>query len=341
MRRLIAFALALLLWCPALAHAADRTVSLESYTSALEQGAAMLDEAERSLASGAAGRARLEVGQAAAELTGVWEVATEAGALTADLSELATVLQRAAEEPDTYLATAQAVLDEYLRAAAELAQAGQADLPGARQSLELALQEAAGQSVIERLRNWFAELLSDHARKVDVGPVPPGVMWLGGIIGALALGWIGFSLYRSLRGHGAGGEQVLRQGSQAPERPPTPAELRESARTLAARGEYLEALRLAHLALIQHYDDLKLIRYQPALTNRELERQVRRFHPELVRTLRMLNDLMDDRLYSGRSAEAEDYMKVEALVEQLWREGDAASRHAEATPGRSSSALSH
>lgn len=341
MRRLVSLALLLLLWVPAPVCAADRVVSLNAYTSALQGGADMLELAEQSLSRGAQARARLEIEQAAAGLEGTWQVSTEAGDLTADLSDLAAILDEAAAEPGTYLPTAQAVLAEHLLAAEELAHVGTADLPGARQSLERALQEAEGQSVLERVQDWFAEFLANQAEKVDVGPVPAEVVWLGGIIGALALGWIGFSLYRTLRGHGAGGDQMLRQGAQAPERPPTPAELRESARALAAKGEFLEALRRAHLALIQNYDALGLIRYQPAQTNRELERQVRRRHPDLVRTLRTLNDLMDDRLYSGRTAEAEDYMRVDALVEQLWREGDAASRHADVTPGRSSSALSH
>jgi hypothetical protein len=341
MRRWPSLLLLLLLWLPGPAAAGSEAVTLDAYTAALDDAAFLLEQAQRSLDRGSEARARLEIEEAAERLSSTWRVRTQAGELNADLSDLQRALHQAAERPADQLHLAQQLVREHLAAARELAGAEAVDLPGARESLDQALAEVASQSVLQRARNWLMRLFTAQLDRVDVGPVPTEVFWTGGIIGALALGWVGYSLYRMLTGHGAGEQQVWKGGpGRATERPPTPSELLESARRAAGQGEYLEALRRAHLALLQHLDSRGLIRFQPAQTNREHEAQLRRRHPALVPTLRSLNDLVDERLYSGQPARVEDFMRAESLVEQLWREGDAASQRAEATHGRSSSASS-
>ena len=167
--------------------------------------------------------------------------------------------------------------------------------------------------------------------------MPRGAYWAGGIIGALALAWAWFFLYRSLTGHGAGKEGVWRGGADAaPARPPTLAELLQAAREAAGRSEYLSAVRLAHLGVLQHLDGLGIIRYQASQTNREHEVQLSRRRPDLVPPLHSLHDLLEGCLYGGRPARAEEYQRAESLVMQSWREGDAVSESAERTPGRSS-----
>ncbi|MFZ5827762.1 MAG: DUF4129 domain-containing protein [Bacillota bacterium] len=344
LRRIIALPalLLLLIALPALAAAAPRSIALGEYQAMLRQGVAHLERADQLIKAGKNPEAAREIAASRTFLSGQWRVETPDGTVNGDLSDLDRLLSRAGagQRPDPkLLGQARDLAREHLAGAEALDRLEPASVPGARATLEKALEQTTARTVLQRFNDWINQLLGrrmDRATDVDL---PTSVYVAGGVVALLALIWLGFSLYRNLAGHGAAGEATLRQGREGrPDRPPTPAELRARAQELSVRGEHLEAIRSSHLALLRHFDAIQLIRYVPAQTNREHEWQLRRRHPHLARTLRTLNDLVDDRLYSGHGATAEDFMRVDGLVDQLWREGDAASRSAEATTGASSSA---
>lgn len=340
MRRALALLL-LLLWLPGAAPAMAAALPAEVYLRELQAAEGLLAEAETALARGGGAAARQAVTSARRRLMGIDQVASPAGEVRADLTELREVLRQAEDDPAA-LERARDMLEAHRQAAEELVSTARVDAPGARASLERALAAVENQSLLERTRRWLLGLLRGQLGRVDVGTVPDWAYWLGGAIGVLALAWVGMGLYRVLTGHGAGRDGVWRGGgAAAPERPPQPAELLRAAQEAAGRGEYLEGVRLAHLALLLRLDHLNLIRYQPAQTNREHEAQLRRHWPALLPALRSLHDLVEACLYAGHETRAEEYRQAETLVMQLWREGDAASKGQDATSGRSSSASSH
>lgn len=338
MRRTLAFLL-LLLWLPAAVPAAAAPVPAGAYLEQLQAADGLLAEAEASAARGDEAAARVAVRSARARLADIDQVVSPAGEVLADLAELREALLQAQSDPAA-LSRTRDMLAAHLDAAEELVAAEPVEAPGARASLDRALAQVASQSLLQRTRAWIQSLLQRD--QVDVEPLPPWVYWVSGAVGTLALIWVGVGLYRTLAGHGAGRDGVWRGGATAaPARPRRPAELLQEAQAAAGRGEYLEGVRLAHLALLLHLDHLNLIRYQPAQTNREHEAQLRSRGPALLPALRSLHDLVEACLYAGHAARAEEYRQAEFLVMQLWREGDAASTGRDATPGRSSPASSH
>lgn len=328
---------------PAAALGAEGSISLGEYQEMLREGILRLEEAEAHHRAGEDALARGAALAARERLSGRWVVESPHGLVRADLTSLEEAVTRAAEQPGQYLGPALRQAREHLGAAEVLAEARPADVPGARESLERALRRMEAKSFIQRVREWFLGLLGHPVGKVvETGAqLPREVYFAAGGLAAGAVLWLLFSLIRSLSAQTAGGEVSLRAGRKGPPpRPPSPQELLARARALGTGGEPLEGLRTAHLALLLHLDALGLLRYRPAETNRELERQLRRRHPRLAERLRSLNDLVDNRLYSGRGATKEDLDAALHWVDELWREGEAVSRSAEATPGRSSSASS-
>ncbi|MFZ5817364.1 MAG: DUF4129 domain-containing protein [Bacillota bacterium] len=319
-------------------RAEARPVSLAEYRSRLEAGTRHLEMAGQLLRSDRGDEARMQVALARFHLHSQWVVSTPHGPVQADLTDLERQLSRPPTQRS--VETALTLAREHLAAARAFDQVQRVEVPNARERLDRALEQSAARSALQRLSDWFNRLLGRQMERLDGPEVPPEAVYAAGAVAALALLWLGVSLYRSLSAHGAAGDAALQARRERPDRPATPAELREQARRLSARGAHLEAVRTAHLALLKHFDSLQLIRYVPAQTNREHEWQLRRRYPQLGRSFRALNDLVDDRLYSGHGATGEDFMRVEALVEQLWREGDGLSKGAEATTGRSSSASS-
>lgn len=230
----------------------------------------------------------------------------------------------------------------YLQAA-EGSPAAAAD-PGARGELA---QILASQKTRGKIAQWIANLLE---RLLLGGEKRGGVLgvltdertpWIAGSIGLIGIGLLAFYLFRGLRGHGAGADLAAKLGrGPRPERPLTPDQRLDEARALAAAGDWTAALRGGYLALLHALDKQGLIRYVPAQTNREHERQLRRSQPGLAPAFANLTALVESRLFGGIEATADDFAAGSSLIEQLWREGDALSRRADATTGASSSAPS-
>jgi hypothetical protein len=335
--RIWILALALLL-LPNLAVAAPRQVSLGEYERTLQQASAQLEVA-RWAASSSTGREAIAAARAL--LAEGFVVDTPAGPVNADMGHVVTLLDQA----NPTMGTGRPPLDQalvYLQEQAKAADAFQSmelrAVPDARERLEEALAASRTQARwYERLAAWLDGLFGGEERQQATETVVDTnvwVLWAVGLVigigGAFVLG----RALLSLGGHGGGPDALVRDGKAVRlDRPLTPEELRAEGRRLAAAGDYKEGLRLAHLALLQQFDRLGLLRYVPAYTNREHEWALRRSHPDLARTLHALNDLVEARLYSGHGASADDFSRGDNLVEQLWREGDAISKRAHEATG--------
>jgi hypothetical protein len=283
-------------------------------------------------------------------LTGeLWLVTTPKGTVTADHRGLQEVLAKAG--PDTTQereAAAQALTLVKLRqaSAGAIVGPGREFHPDARKRLEESLRAQEEQKGWwDRFWQWLENLLgsrADEGQSADrLAGAWPVLKWLA--ILAAAVGLLVFiqALVRSLSGQRGAGEIAAGQrGSNRANRPSTAAELRQEARTLAAQGAYKEALRTAHLALLRHHDEIGLLHYRPTQTNREHVRALRRPHPILARSLQMLHDWLEVQLYSGRVPTEADFRHGESVIDQLWREGDAASKSGPPTTGGSSLASS-
>lgn len=306
-----------LLLGPGQAWAAPAPLSLSEYQALLRSAVADLEAGRRpALAQGP-----------------TYEVQTPSGPVTVDLAPLQ------AAPTTTALPTARLYLQ-----AAEGNLAAQVD-PSAREQLTkiLATQKARG-----TISEWIGELLKRIFVGRDAKGGVVGVLsdkrapWIAGATGLIGIGTLAFYLFRGLRGHGAGADLAARLGrGPRPERLLTPDERWAEARALAAAGEWTAALRGGYIALLHAMDKQGLIRYVPAQTNREHERQLRRSQPTLAPAFANLTALVESRLFGGVPATAEDFEAGSNLIEQLWREGDALSRRADATTGASSSAPSH
>ncbi len=335
---LLATALAalLLLALPVTAAASPPTISLAEYRDLLQEVRTHLKAAQQAeLADPDRYRRELDTVRQSAGTQ--WRVRTPHGEVTADHRPLIRLLRRAEDQSprgQTALRSAMAMVQEMERAAARAEQAAPQSDPEARRQLEEILAAA------ETHRQWvqwlgrLLERLFPNPDSIEVEtPSERGfraILWTALILGAIGVVVLAWNLVRTLSGHGVDQELELPQTREggAWERPLTPAQMRLAARQRAEAGDYQEALRLLHRALLLHYDRLGLIRYVPAQTNREHERMLHRHHPELARKMGRLNDLVDVRLYSGHGATAEDVATAESMVEELWRGGDEASRRA-------------
>jgi hypothetical protein len=346
-RLLIVLTAMVLSLLPGLALAAPEPIALAQYQARLSDALNQL-EAARGAAPTDAKAAAAHVALARPLLDGQWQVS--AGSLTAasDLRPVAELLDQVdltrGDGPNR-LDAAISVVKEHQAAAEALGRGEPASFPDARARLDKALASArAEQRGLAKLMEWLIRLFSgEHSPGAAVSRTLSSrwLQWLALAVGLIGTGFLARGLFRSLAGNAAGAEVGLgTAGKRRPDHLLTPEELWQAAGTSAALGDYKEGLRLAHLSLLKHLDRVQLLRYDPALTNREHERLLRRQHPNLARSMHALTDLVESRLFSGHGATAEDFERGTRLAEQLWREGDDASKSAQATNGASSSASS-
>lgn len=307
-----------LLLSPALAQAARGPITIEEYQQVLHGVIAQLE----------AGRTPPRWIEGSS-----FTVSTPSGPIEVDLEPLRTAPPaEALPIAQQYLAAAQQSLTP---TAAEAARAELAQIMATRRA------QSKYSNLLQQLlqRLLFGRSGAGGLRGVITNQWTP---WIAGAVGLIGLSTLAFFLYRGLRGHGAGADLAAKLGRAGrPERALTPDERWAEARALAAEGDWTAALRGGYLALLQALDRQGLLTYLPAQTNREHERQLRRSEPNLAARFANLTALVESRLFGGVAATAEDFAAARGLIEELWREGDALSRRADATTGASSSAPSH
>jgi hypothetical protein len=307
-----ALAAALLLAAGAAPRAGAAT-DLDGYRAAL-RGA--LAEVERDPASGPA--------RASERLRALGRVALpDGGAIAPDNSAILAALD--ARPPDA--AAAQAGLRATLaeldrsRAAPPLGAGADASLRGVLARREFLPDEPGP---VERLRSWLATRLDEALRGVlgDVAPRLPAGPDFGDVrawvLGAVVLATLAVVFYVALSLRGT----VGRSGPRLADPPPARAaavELFAQSAVLAARGEFREAARLQYLATLLHGEELGQLRFDRAMTNRELlERARERGGAEAAARLRPLIEHFDRFWYGGAPGTSADYETLVRLSTGAW-----------------------
>ena len=167
-----------------------------------------------------------------------------------------------------------------------------------------------------RIADWLRSLLGD--RNLPRGPSrDEAAPWLAGAAGlaALAVGlYVALSLRRTVAAASA------RLAPAAPARPAA-ADLFARAASLAGAGEYREAARHLYLATMFRGEELGRLRFDRALTNRELLARAREGGgPELVERLRPLVERFDRFWYGGALGSAAEYEALARLSAGAWPE---------------------
>ena len=85
---------------------------------------------------------------------------------------------------------------------------------------------------------------------------------------------------------------------------------------MAAAGDYRAAVHELYLATLQHLDERGLLRFRPALTNREHLRHGR-VAPALLAPLTTLVDGYDRAWYSGAACTADDWRRFRSLADAV------------------------
>ena len=128
----------------------------------------------------------------------------------------------------------------------------------------------------------------------------------------LILTHIGYVLYGSLRGGAVKGEEE----SRADLRRETPASLAEEAEALAARGAYVDAIRMLFRSLVSEFRRQGKARGFDTETNREFARRwcadPLRYEP-----IQVLVRSLDEKWYGMRPCDCEDYRLCRRMYDKL------------------------
>jgi len=102
----------------------------------------------------------------------------------------------------------------------------------------------------------------------------------------------------------------------------SPVRLRQRARKLAARGDFVGALRALYQACLRRLERQGYLRYHPWLTNGEYLRAIHS-EPQLQQLLTPLTTAVDRVTYGRQPLQATGYQELAAVADQLWqRAGD-------------------
>lgn len=289
MRRLLSLVLLLLsvgLLTPTITYAqtptlAEAIATLEAAANAVENGNA--DEAEQLL-----------------------------GSLRAVTLENGNTINLADEAWEALIAQPPEVAAATLRDLAQRLRDPQTTLPDdSRQQLEDVLArpefQDAQPTLLERFLRWLSEILPDASPDVR-GLVDAAV----GVFGVLAIALLVFFVVRMVRHNWREGETLESFG----EIPIHATEAQAKATSAAGAGDFREAMRLLYLAALLHLDEVGLLRFDRALTNREvLATVVNRttLHSALSPVVTQF-----DRVWYGHAPfGASDFEQMQGQIEQL------------------------
>ncbi len=102
----------------------------------------------------------------------------------------------------------------------------------------------------------------------------------------------------------------------------SPVKLRQRARQLAARGDFVGALRALYQSCLRRLERQGYLRHHPWLTNGEYLRAIHS-EPQLQQLLTPLTTAVDRVTYGRRPLAATGYQELTAVADQLWqRAGD-------------------
>lgn len=165
------------------------------------------------------------------------------------------------------------------------------------------------QQLVRRLIRWWREHVGE----------PPGIEYLFTILGvAVVLAVLVYAFRGAWRQWVAEG-QGRADGLADDEADLSSDEALARAQALSAGGDYRQAVRYLYLSTLLWLDERGLLRYDPALTNREFLRQVARDtgHAGLHEALAPLVDLFDRVWYGFAPLDSHGYVTYVRQVERL------------------------
>lgn len=208
---------------------------------------------------------------------------------------------------------------ESLRAAAEALRAPPTDLPAdARARLEAVLArpefQEAQPSLWERFLMWLEDWLFRNLPNLDNAEgLRQLLTWTLVIVSSLVVAWVLFSFLRGLRRSVLDSEEELTGLGDIPLHA---SEAQQRASEAAQAGDLREAMRLLYLAALLHLDEVGLIRFDRALTNREVLSSVAH-NPSLQGLLAPVVAQFDRVWYGHAPFEQADFERVSGQIEQL------------------------
>jgi len=183
---------------------------------------------------------------------------------------------------------------------------------------------------LSRLSGRAIELLVRVLRWIFMNPVMerlyaqwPVLYWLLVAVLVALLALLLYHIAVTIGGTFGRRRRKRREPAQGPEPVVTsPTTLRQSARQLAARGDFAGALRALYQSCLRRLERQGYLRYHPGLTNGEYLRAVHS-EPQLQQLLTPLTTAVDGVTYGRRPLAATGYQELTAVADQLWqRAGD-------------------
>jgi hypothetical protein len=222
-----------------------------------------------------------------------------------------------------------------LRAVLTEEQAVQPD-PQARTKLDQVLSDRAFreaepnavQRQALRFRSWVGDQIGKLLRpfsRIRPPQAPPGTPGAGPLASLLALfanpvtlvalaaiaGAVIFVLWLRRR------QRRARRQSWPEFRQRTAAEWRDYAASLAQRGEYRAAVRALYLGTITELDERRLVRFDPAMTDREYLREAQRQQRWLVEPLQPFVRLIEGIVYAGAPCGVAEYTRAREMADAI------------------------
>jgi hypothetical protein len=168
------------------------------------------------------------------------------------------------------------------------------------------------QKWLDAFNEWLNRLLS---RLLGDGVAVPGMDWIILVIGGLVLIAVAFFFWRNVRAYlvreAEFAQDVAENGLSA-------SAAVQHARRLAAGSDYRQAMRYLYLAALLTLDERGVLRYDKALTNREvLRRAAQSDNPELAGDMSPVVDTFDRVWYGYAPVDDETYQTYTEQVKQV------------------------
>jgi len=174
-------------------------------------------------------------------------------------------------------------------------------------------QQAEPSALEQELNRLLARLLEGAAGVLFAAPA---VVYGLAAIGLLLLGWLVYTLARTMFGPGATGNPVV--PAEAGDEDLSAAQALQRAQALASGGDYRTSMRYLYLSSLLFLEEAGRLRYDRTLTNREYLRQVEG-QPDLAEPFRVVVNTFDRVWYGFVPVDAQAYETYLGYVQALRR----------------------
>lgn len=170
------------------------------------------------------------------------------------------------------------------------------------------------QEWIEAFNRWLDRLLARLMTAEQTSAL--GIDWIILIVGGLALAGVAFFFWRNVRAH------LVREATLAQDAANShglsASHAAKQARLLAATANYREAIRFMYLAALLTLDERGILRYDKALTNREvLRRAAQSGDPALAQAMSSVVETFDRVWYGYAPVDDEAYQSYTQRIQQI------------------------